>query len=133
MDTKSLHTDASSYRINAIVVSFYSYFGALTGIRAMPLMVMSPSAISGISCSKSLSRKTVDVRERMILGLLFLFSTRATTARTCFPCGKSRSEFVRFWAISARCAHHQAATILFSKSDILLPKRFVLPFLLYLL
>ena len=55
------------------------------GMRAIFFTKIKPSLISGTSSSKSLSRNTGEMRERIILGLLFLFSTMATTARTVSP------------------------------------------------
>ena len=55
------------------------------GIRTVFLIVISPSKISGTSCSIRHSKKRGDVRDSMICGVAFPISTRSTTARIDSP------------------------------------------------
>ena len=57
----------------------------LLGIRTTFLTVISPSKTSGISCSKSFSRKMGDVLDKTITGLCPLSSTLSITPRTLSP------------------------------------------------
>ncbi len=52
MDSASLDADAGSDGVDAVVIAFNGYLGALAVNACHILMVMSPSWISGTSCSE---------------------------------------------------------------------------------